>query len=58
MTISWLVQKVTSDEKRVRQTLMGFATFPSEQVGEDELVASAESDGDEAAGGAVSQRER
>jgi hypothetical protein len=32
---------------------MGFATFPSEQVGEDDLVASAESDGDGAAGGAV-----
>jgi hypothetical protein len=53
MTILWLVQKVTSDEKRVGQTLMGSATFPSEQVGEDELVAGAESDGDGAAGGAV-----
>jgi hypothetical protein len=41
-TNSWLVQKVTSDEKRVRQTLMCFATFPDEGV--DELVARAEGD--------------
>jgi hypothetical protein len=40
MTNSWLVQKPTSDEKRVRQTLMCFATFPNE--GDDDLVASAE----------------
>jgi hypothetical protein len=42
MTISWLVQKMTGDEKRVRQTLMGFATFLNER--DDGLVARAESD--------------
>jgi hypothetical protein len=42
ITSSLLVQKPTNDEKRVRQTLMSFATFPNE--GEDELVARAETD--------------